>query len=303
MINNPILSICIPIYNRLEYLRKMLTRFHEDRELFNRGEIQLFISDNCSLEDILGCVNEFREQGLLIEFHRNNSNLGMDGNFASCFRNARGKYVWLLGSDDIPDSGKVKSLLEILRNNDLNALYLTNRAGNGDLNYFKDPQAFLKKISILITFISCNIVSNKFVSDIDFEKYNGTLLTQLPLYLSAITASEGECAIYNSKIFGDLDRKSGGYNIFDVFIKKFLGIYKEFVERGNVSKDTYKTIRFDMFRRFVCPHAFEYIFCKKCVSFDFTDAWSIIRNEYSTDAYFYYYPIWSLIKVMIKKII
>ena len=35
MSDTPILSICIPIYNRLSYLEKMLSRFFEDKDLFD----------------------------------------------------------------------------------------------------------------------------------------------------------------------------------------------------------------------------------------------------------------------------
>lgn len=34
--NSPILFLCIPIYNRLEYLEKMLERFLEDKDLFQK---------------------------------------------------------------------------------------------------------------------------------------------------------------------------------------------------------------------------------------------------------------------------
>ena len=43
----PLLSLCIPIYNRLEYLKRMLERFLEDKILFEET-IDLLISDNCS---------------------------------------------------------------------------------------------------------------------------------------------------------------------------------------------------------------------------------------------------------------
>ena len=58
MDNRPTLSICIPIYNRRSYLERMLSRFLEDKQLFEE-KIQLFISDNCSTEDIKGVCDGF----------------------------------------------------------------------------------------------------------------------------------------------------------------------------------------------------------------------------------------------------
>ncbi len=37
--NQPLLSICIPIYNRLSYLEKMLSRFLEERKTFSKPKL------------------------------------------------------------------------------------------------------------------------------------------------------------------------------------------------------------------------------------------------------------------------
>lgn len=36
----PVLSLCIPIYNRIAYLERQLTRFLEDKQLFEE-QVQL----------------------------------------------------------------------------------------------------------------------------------------------------------------------------------------------------------------------------------------------------------------------
>lgn len=102
--NQPLLSICIPIYNRLSYLEKMLSRFLEDKDLF-QTEIDLMISDNASQDDLKSCIDKYEKLGLNIRYNRNETNLGPDGNFLYCFNHVSGRYCWLLGSDDIPVEG------------------------------------------------------------------------------------------------------------------------------------------------------------------------------------------------------
>ncbi|MBR4625234.1 MAG: glycosyltransferase family 2 protein [Alphaproteobacteria bacterium] len=107
---NPLLSLCIPIYNRLPYLERQLKRMIEDKDLF-KEKIQLIISDNCSSDDLLSCCEKYKSQGLNLHYHRNETNIGPDGNFDWCFHNAGGKYVWLLGSDDIPEKGILSQIV------------------------------------------------------------------------------------------------------------------------------------------------------------------------------------------------
>lgn len=61
--NSPILFLCIPIYNRLEYLEKMLERFLEDKDLFQKY-IYLYISDNCSSQNLASCCDKYKLKGL-----------------------------------------------------------------------------------------------------------------------------------------------------------------------------------------------------------------------------------------------
>lgn len=57
----PLLSICIPIYNRLSYLERMLDRFLEEKELFE-SRIELYISDNCSEDDLQSCCSLYSKK-------------------------------------------------------------------------------------------------------------------------------------------------------------------------------------------------------------------------------------------------
>ena len=92
--NQPVLSICIPIYNRTEFLKRQFEQFLSCRELFE-NKVQLYISDNCSEEDLAAIASEYSNLGLVLEYSRNDENIGPDSNFVKCFNNARGEYVWL----------------------------------------------------------------------------------------------------------------------------------------------------------------------------------------------------------------
>ena len=113
IIEQPLLSLCIPIYNRLVFLERQLARMLEDKDLFE-NQIQLIISDNCSTDNLQACCEKYQQQGLKLLYHRNESNIGPDGNFDWCFHHADGRYVWLLGSDDIPVKGLLEKVIGLL---------------------------------------------------------------------------------------------------------------------------------------------------------------------------------------------
>lgn len=115
---NPILSICIPTFNRAECLRQCLstiTAQFDDLETYHQTEI--IISNNGSEDNTEEVVNFFLAKFSNIVYLKNRENLGFDRNVLQAVTKAKGEYVWLLGDDDgiLPDS--LKYVLPILNNN------------------------------------------------------------------------------------------------------------------------------------------------------------------------------------------
>lgn len=75
------LSICIPTFNRSQYLRLTLESI-TNQELFqNSDEIEIVISDNCSSDDTQSVTEQFQTlYPEKISFHRQAINLG-EANF------------------------------------------------------------------------------------------------------------------------------------------------------------------------------------------------------------------------------
>ena len=89
----PLLSVCIPIYNRSSFLKRILERFLEEKSFF-QDDVELFVSDNCSPENLGEICKLYQERGLNLQYHRNDDNMGMDGNFATCFRKENGSNTY-----------------------------------------------------------------------------------------------------------------------------------------------------------------------------------------------------------------
>jgi glycosyltransferase involved in cell wall biosynthesis len=120
----PLLSICIPTYNRAHLLRVALeTLLPQVRECGDLVEV--WISDNASSDNTAEVVEGARALGPL-HYSRNASNLGFHGNTVKLTTElARGGYVWVLGDDDLLMPGMVGRILNTIQaNQGMEAFYL-----------------------------------------------------------------------------------------------------------------------------------------------------------------------------------
>lgn len=91
----PLVSVIIPTYNRMEYLRVAL------QSAVNQTytNIEIIVSDNCSDQNPQSLVESFHDPR--IRFYRNSENIGMFLNTMGAFKRARGTYVASLLDDDM----------------------------------------------------------------------------------------------------------------------------------------------------------------------------------------------------------
>lgn len=288
--NQPVLSICIPIYNRAEYLKRQFEQFLQCKELFG-DKIQLYISDNCSEEDLDVIAEYYSRKGLLFEYSRNNENIGPDANFIKCFNSAKGKYVWLLGSDDIPVDGFVPKLVEILENHDYDYVFLNHQFDDGILSEYNSATDILEKVHVWITFISANIFRTEYVGNVRGKDYLNTNLIQVPFFLEGIVAG-GTKAIYNCFWIqkGSDSANNGGYNLFKVFVVNLLGILKEKITSGQLTRKDYEVAKKSIYCNFIAYYVFDILIIKdkdKVQNFHPDHAWRILFKYYGK--YFYFY--------------
>ena len=299
--NQPLLSICIPIYNRIEYLEKMLNRFMEDKQLFD-DKIDLLISDNCSTDDLKTCVEKYMQNGLRVTYHCNEENLGSDGNFLYCFSQVKGKYCWLLGSDDIPVKGYLNTLVPILQEKDYGLLHLDCYSGkNIQLREYSNNQKMVEDISYWITFMSSNIFNSKYISLISGRQYMGTYLIQVPYYLYSCLYSSVN-AIYTYRCFekDDDSANNGNYNLFKVFVENLYDIYKLFEQQKFLSRKTLNRIKKKEYEEYLFKFILECLILRRNNHFYTDNAWRILFKNYGYKLYFYVYPIKKLVKKLVK---
>ena len=112
--NNILLSICIPTYNRVNYLRDLVPTLIAEVEAVNQPTVQveLLISDNAATDGTDVYLRGLSCKGLNV--YRNTTNIGGDRNFLACAERASGEYVWLFGDDEVLEPGGIGLILDLL---------------------------------------------------------------------------------------------------------------------------------------------------------------------------------------------
>jgi len=119
----PLLSICIPTYNRSPQLRRLLTELFSQLDKYPMPQpIEILVSDNASDDGTLTMLGDF--PGHLNYFYQSNMrNLGAAENWRKVVAMATGRYIWVLGDDDELVPWAVSTIVDRLQSN-LNAWVL-----------------------------------------------------------------------------------------------------------------------------------------------------------------------------------
>lgn len=95
---NPILSICVPTYNRARYLKTLLATLVRQLASFPHA-FEIVISDNASTDETQEVIAAY-EPLLPIRKYRHEQNLGAFANWSFVIAEARGELVMYLADDD-----------------------------------------------------------------------------------------------------------------------------------------------------------------------------------------------------------
>lgn len=90
------LSICIPTYQRAEFLPQTLESIAAQWV----NDIEVCVADNASTDGTDGIVERFRSRLGAVRYFRWDTNQGADRNYLKSVEIASGEYCWILGSDD-----------------------------------------------------------------------------------------------------------------------------------------------------------------------------------------------------------
>lgn len=244
----PILSICIPTYNRCIYLKRMLDSLLPQIEQFG-DMVEVIISDNASTDDSVSMCQKTIISHRDVKIHVNEKNEGPDYNISYLYKSAKGKFVWILGDDEYLRIDALSNIMTLLGGNtETDLIYVNSSAttaiepevyvNNEDLSFqrYESGLSFAKKIGVHFTFISGVIINKDNVGDVAsvIETNQGTYLVQLSWVFSALKSGDKFIYINNKYVISQQDN-SGGYRLYTVFGKNLSSIVFDFFQKSPIS--------------------------------------------------------------------
>lgn len=228
----PRLSIAIPTYNRAGLIGDCITSVLDQL----REDMELLVVDNASTDDTGQVVKSFAGSSGKIRYIRNEANIGPDGNFLKCLREATGDFVWLLSDDDVALPGAVDEVVRAISEAPRTGMLFLNYCGGferleeiptksapvlpvEDLGGTDSGQV-LERVGVNASFLSILVFNRAAFSKIENpERYQGTNLLQA--HLAMIVALRWKARIVGKVCVAARGGNSGGYELYKVFSRQW----------------------------------------------------------------------------------
>lgn len=283
----PLLSICIPTYNRAQYLSQCLEAI-VSQDGFE--EIEVVISDNHSTDDTENIGKKYQNKYTNIHYFRNEENV-VDMNYSLVFQKAVGSLRKLTNDTVIYKPGAIRYMLNAARENigKKPQIYFLSK---GEI---KDSGKIVSSLDDYIATLGYNLtwIRSMAIWDDDCEDL-GVLVTkadsrmaQVPFLLENFE-KRGGVVVYDREIMDSLgvQKKNLSYGLYKVFYEVFLGFIKPYIAEGKVTLITYERLRKDLLFNFFCDwiikkelDADKYIFADE-------DLQGLVENAYRDEVYY-----------------
>lgn len=287
---NPILSICIPTYNRADALEQALEQYIRCNGFDDTVEI--VISDNASTDRTQEVAEKFTSRFHNIKYYRNKENI-RDSNFEVALKRGTGKYLKLQNDTTLYDRDAFDYMKKCIIMSDekvpiffTNDFIYTGYKGHPIIrcNSFDE---FVSALSTYVTAISCFGVWKSQLDEIhDFTKYTKLLLNQDD-WSYQLLEKYGRCILYNRHYYDSLPKKSGGYNWFEVHLDNYYKIMEPYREKGLISEKVVKKDKRNLLFHFIPELKCIYVYPINKWKFEKKGTFHLLWKYYKTEPYFY----------------
>ena len=255
--DKPLLSICIPTFNRANVLNQCL-RAIVDQDAYDE-KVEVVVSDNCSTDNTGEIVRSYQEKYGNIRYFRNDENLA-DTNFSLSLRRATGLLRKLTNDTVIYKPGAIRYMLNAVEKfaDERPQLYfLSSGKQSADPICVQTLEQYIDIIGHNLTWIRALSIWEDDCEDLDILAAEaGSNMAQVPFLLQHFK-KHGGAAILDISIMDALpvEKKNLSYGLHRVFYTNFLGFIRPYMENGEISRECYENLRkrllFDFFGQWI----------------------------------------------------
>ena len=178
MSDQPLVCICIPVYNNESTIEDTIISILN--QTYKNIIIKLY--DNASTDNTVHILNKYKEQYSNVQLFRNSKNIGAEANFSECIKGLEGDFGAIFHADDIYNEKMVETQISYLSSNDISAVFVRADLIDDNSNYIgeqffpdelknkKYHQFNFEKLFALILKYDNFLITPSVMADIDIYK-------------------------------------------------------------------------------------------------------------------------------------
>ena len=303
---NIILSICIPTYNRSEYLEETILSIVKQKRFQETNDVEIIISDNCSIDNTKIVSETYvKIYGEKFRYYRNSENI-KDANFQKVLSYGKGLFLKLNNDTLIHNPNSLDKIIAIILQHIANKeiIFFSNGSlKNLQNRYCKNLDSFVKTVSYVSTWIgSFGIWNEDFNSFEDFNRCNKLQLVQTDVLFRLISL-KNNVWVDNIKLFNSVNPKTkGGYNFYEIFVSNYIGLLEIYRESNQISKFTLFNEKIRLMIHYIVPWTMNLLLKSDKYQFSNDHALTITFKKYRYHPIFYFGIVYLIGRIVLYKI-
>lgn len=286
-----LVSICIPTYNRCEYLKKSLESLITQRPFID-GKVEVVVSDNASNDGTEELMNYYINKYDNIVYYRNETNV-RDRNFPLVISRASGKLRKLSNDtlEYLPDSLEFLCNCAIVYNKDKTYLYFSNRQTNNEVNVY-DFKNFVLNTSFNIIWIGSFSMWDCECKEDDYDGCETSLWQVKKAY--EIVHNNNKGIVIDKLLFlvQDVINKNISYGIYKVFYLNYFYIFQQYLDSKALDLSCKECIEKDLLFKFFYRYILLWDLNKGTYVYSNEENLKkLVFNQYSKKSYFWKFKL------------
>jgi len=244
--NEPLLSICIPTYNRADVLVQCLESI-----VTNDGfgdDVEVVVSNNCSTDDTEEICLKYSSLYPNIKYFKNDTNIGADRNILHVLELGTGTFLKLSNDYCRFHPKSIEFFKEVIKKNFENkpAIFFHHNSDGKGRNYSTSSlDIFLSQEAVSLSWISNHgFWKEDFQNFKEKDLYIETMFQQMDWTIRTLKKKKQLLCYINPIEIQDNEKKNkGGYNIVKVWTTQFLKQPNDLYKNGEISEKTLNSIK------------------------------------------------------------
>ena len=301
--NEVLVSICIPTFNRSEQLKMTIDSIVCQKEFLD-GEVEIVVSDNASTDDTERICNGYGNQYENFLYFKNAENV-LDKNFPLVLCRGNGRLRKLNNDTFTLQNNALACLCDIAHryNDNKPCLFLSNGRHKWDYEVEYNFRDFVLGEGHWITWIGSFTIWGEDCVDIENDSEGYELRLWQVKKMLQLSSKKNKIVVIDTEIGKSIaaPNKDLSYGLYEVFYTNFLYLIKPYVDSNLLTYDDYlfieKNILFDFFADWIINWKAK----KTDLVFSGEDLEKLITNQYKNKPYWKEYKRYYIKRLFKRK--